>query len=87
MKAEQTKREQEIEKLYADMWEDDRTVKAIREEQAAKEQMESNRETLRVSSFINNGILVPVRASFGLRWCGVKVQCINLRLMWICCTP
>lgn len=48
MKAEQKKRDGEIEKLYADMWEQDRQMKALREEKTAQEQMESNRETLRV---------------------------------------
>lgn len=51
MKAEQKKRDEEIEKLYADMWEQDRQVKALREEKTAQEQMERNRETLRVCKY------------------------------------
>ena len=42
------KRDQEVEKMYADMWERDRQIKAQREEDEARAQLESNRETLRV---------------------------------------
>ncbi|XP_031565537.1 cilia- and flagella-associated protein 53-like [Actinia tenebrosa] len=48
MKEEQKKREKEIESMYADLWEKDVQAKKLREEQAAHEQMERNRETLRI---------------------------------------
>lgn len=49
MKEEQKKREKDIEAMYADLWEKDVQAKKLREEQEAYEQMERNRETLRVS--------------------------------------
>ncbi|EDO36212.1 predicted protein, partial [Nematostella vectensis] len=48
MKNEQKQREKDLEKMYADLWERDVKAKAQREEQEAMEQMERNRETLRV---------------------------------------
>lgn len=48
IKEAQKKQEQQIEKMYADLWEKDVRAKKQREEDEAKEQMERNRETLRV---------------------------------------
>jgi hypothetical protein len=48
MKEDQKKHDQEIEAMYADLWEKDVQAKKLREEQDAFEQMERNRETLRV---------------------------------------
>ena len=49
MKQEQRKHEEEVEKMYANLWERDRMVKSEREEQTAKDQIERNREALKVS--------------------------------------
>lgn len=49
MKEEQKKKEFEIDQFYADLWAEDINVKSMREEQTAREQIERNRETLKVS--------------------------------------
>ena len=49
MKEEQKKKELEIDQFYADLWAEDINVKSMREEQTAREQIERNRETLKVS--------------------------------------
>ena len=51
MKEEQKKKEAEIEDFYADLWAQDIQVKSMKEEQIAKEQIERNRETLKVCFF------------------------------------
>lgn len=43
------KERQEIEQMYADLWEQDRMAKAKREEEEAQQQMERNREMVDVS--------------------------------------
>lgn len=48
MKEEQKKKEFEIDQFYADLWAEDINVKSMREEQTAREQIERNRETLKV---------------------------------------
>lgn len=48
MKEEQKKKELEVDKFYADLWAEDIKVKSMREEQTAREQIERNRETLKV---------------------------------------
>ena len=48
MKQAVKKHEQDIEQMYADLWEKDVQAKKQKEESDAKEQMERNRETLRV---------------------------------------
>ena len=48
--------DQEIEHMYAELWEQDRLAKAKREEQEAQEQMERNREMVEVNfdCYFNN---------------------------------
>lgn len=48
MKEEKKKKELEVDKFYADLWAEDIQIKSMREEQTAREQMERNRETLKV---------------------------------------
>lgn len=48
MKEEQKKKEVEVESFYADMWAKDIAVKSKKEEETAREQIERNRETLKV---------------------------------------
>lgn len=48
MKEEQKKKEAEVESFYADMWAKDIAVKSKKEEETAREQIERNRETLKV---------------------------------------
>lgn len=48
MKEEQKKKEAEVESFYADLWAEDIAIKSQREEETAKEQIERNRETLKV---------------------------------------
>ena len=51
MKEEKKKKELEVDKFYADLWAEDIQIKSMREEQTAREQIERNRETLKVSCF------------------------------------
>lgn len=48
MKEEKKKKELEVDKFYADLWAEDIQIKSMREEQTAREQIERNRETLKV---------------------------------------
>lgn len=48
MKEEQKKREADIDSYYADLWAQDIKIKSMKEEQTAREQIERNRETLKV---------------------------------------
>jgi len=49
MKESQKQHQQNIEQMYADLWEQDIQAKKQREEAEANEQQERNREMLRVS--------------------------------------
>lgn len=53
MKEEQKKKEAEVESFYADMWAKDIAVKSKKEEETAREQIEKNRETLKVLEFLS----------------------------------
>lgn len=48
MKEEQKKKEAEVDKFYADLWAEDIAIKSQKEEEIAREQIERNRETLKV---------------------------------------
>ncbi|KAL9988161.1 hypothetical protein ACROYT_G002569 [Oculina patagonica] len=48
MKEEQKKWEADIDNYYADLWAQDIKIKSMKEEQTAREQIERNRETLKV---------------------------------------
>ena len=48
MKEHHKNRELVIDKFYADLWEKDRQQKSMKEEEKAREQIERNRETLKV---------------------------------------
>lgn len=48
LKEEERKRQEETEKMYADLWASDRVAKSEREEQEEKNLIERNRECLKV---------------------------------------
>jgi len=48
MKEQQKKKDAEVDKFYADLWAKDIAIKSQREEETAREQIERNRETLKV---------------------------------------
>ena len=48
LKEEERKRQKEVDKLYTDLWESDRVAKSEREELEEKNQIERNRECLKV---------------------------------------
>ena len=54
MKEEWKKKEAEVDNFYADLWAKDIAIKSQREEETAREQIERNRETLKVIQCINN---------------------------------
>ena len=47
-KVKKKEQEEEIEQMYAELWDQDRQAKAHREELQAKEQMERNRDMVKV---------------------------------------
>lgn len=49
LKQEEKNRQEEVEKMYADLWATDRIAKSEREEQEEKNSIERNRECLKVS--------------------------------------
>jgi hypothetical protein len=49
LKQEEKNRQEEVEKMYADLWATDRIAKSEREEQEEKNLIERNRECLKVS--------------------------------------
>lgn len=51
MKEEQKKRDSEMDNFYADLWAQDIKIKSMKEEQTAREQIERNRETLKVCRY------------------------------------
>lgn len=51
MKEEQKKRDSEMDSFYADLWAQDIKIKSMKEEQTAREQIERNRETLKVCCY------------------------------------
>lgn len=68
LKEEERKQQEEIEKMFANLWERDRLLKSEREEQDAKDQIGRNRESLKVSAHDNtmfnsnmflNTVLIP----------------------------
>ena len=56
MKEEQKKKDAEVDKFYADLWAKDIQIKSMKEEQTAREQIERNRETLKVCCYFIFGI-------------------------------
>ncbi|XP_073242311.1 cilia- and flagella-associated protein 53-like [Porites lutea] len=48
MKEQQKKKDAEVDRFYADLWAKDIAIKSQREEETAREQIERNRETLKV---------------------------------------
>ena len=68
MKEDQKRREAEVDDFYADLWAKDIAIKSQKEEETAREQIERNRETLKVGvihvqkqnrSFTNHFITFP----------------------------
>lgn len=51
MKDEHKKKESEIDSYYADLWAQDIKIKSMIEEKTAREQIERNRETLKVCCY------------------------------------
>ena len=52
MREQQKKKDAEVDKFYADLWAKDIAIKSQREEETAREQIERNRETLKVLEII-----------------------------------
>ena len=52
LKEEAKRRQEEMEKMYADLWESDRVAKSEREEQEEKNLIERNRECLKVGTAV-----------------------------------
>lgn len=79
MKEQQKKKDAEVDKFYADLWAKDIAIKSQREEETAREQIERNRETLKVLVII---ILVDY-FSFAVkfRYCS---EIFSLYLLFIC---
>lgn len=50
LKEEERRQQEETEKIFSNLWERDRLLKSEREEQDAKDQIERNRESLKVSA-------------------------------------
>lgn len=65
MKEEQKKRDAEVEGFYADLWAKDIAIKRQKEEETARDQIERNRETLKVlsSQFTNKAELDDLKYS------------------------
>ena len=60
LKEEAKKRQEEMEKMYAGLWESDRIAKSEREEHEEKNLIERNRECLKVGTSSAAFIHVPV---------------------------
>ena len=69
MKEQQKKKDAEVDKFYADLWAKDIAIKSQREEETAREQIERNRETLKVLliTILVNYLSFAVKASLILQ--------------------
>lgn len=69
MKEQKKKKDAEVDKFYADLWANDIAIKSQREEETAREQIERNRETLKVLliTILVNYLSFAVKASLILQ--------------------